>query len=183
MAQKCYTSGADFQLNSKALERYPDGTLRMEGAVYAFGLDDVADERGGIFAVGDTGLHVLEEGSPAPLSCDEHVFMPSGWLDADSFGFALCSGSTLVAANTFLFYFYAYWAVYIASAIALFFVCMEVFRSALSAFSGLMRLGTVVFRWAALASLIVSLTSIHRSSRRDGDSRYRLRLDALGQHS
>jgi hypothetical protein len=58
-------------------------------------------------------------------------------------------------------YFYAYWAVYISSAIALFFVCMEVFRSVLSPFSGLMRLGTVVFRWAALASLIVSLTSLH----------------------
>ena len=61
----------------------------------------------------------------------------------------------------FPLYFYAYWAVYIASAITLFFICMEVFRSVLSAFSGLMRLGTVVFRWAALASLIVSLTSIH----------------------
>ncbi len=61
----------------------------------------------------------------------------------------------------FPLYFYAYWAVYIASAVALFFVCMDVFRSALSAFSGLMRLGTVVFRWTALASLIVSLTSIH----------------------
>ena len=60
----------------------------------------------------------------------------------------------------FPLYFYAYWAVYIASAITLFFICMEVFRAALSAFSGLMRLGTVVFRWAALASLIVSLTSI-----------------------
>jgi hypothetical protein len=60
----------------------------------------------------------------------------------------------------FPLYFYAYWAVYIASAILLFFICMEVFRSVLSAFSGLMRLGTVVFRWAALASLIVSLTSI-----------------------
>jgi hypothetical protein len=61
----------------------------------------------------------------------------------------------------FPLYFYAYWAVYIASAITLFYICMEVFRSVLLAFSGLIRLGTVVFRWAALASLIVSLTSIH----------------------
>ncbi len=60
----------------------------------------------------------------------------------------------------FPLYFYAYWAVYIASAITLFFICMEVFGAALSSFSGLMRLGTVVFRWAALASLIVSLTSV-----------------------
>ena len=49
----------------------------------------------------------------------------------------------------FAFYFYTYWAVYIASAVLLFFVCVEVFRSALSAFSGLQRLGTVAFRWAA----------------------------------
>ncbi|MGO9776137.1 MAG: hypothetical protein ACLPM3_06070 [Terracidiphilus sp.] len=58
-------------------------------------------------------------------------------------------------------YFYFYWAVYIASAVLLFFVCIEVFRSALSAFSGLQRLGTVVFRWAALASVIVSLSTLN----------------------
>jgi hypothetical protein len=44
--------------------------------------------------------------------------------------------------------------------VLLFFVCIEVFRSALSAFSGLQRLGTVVFRWAALASVIVSLSTL-----------------------
>jgi len=57
-------------------------------------------------------------------------------------------------------YFFTYWAVYIASAILLFFVCMEVFRSALSAFSGLMRFGIVIFRWAVLASVIVTLSTI-----------------------
>jgi hypothetical protein len=57
-------------------------------------------------------------------------------------------------------YFYAYWAVYIASAALLFFVCIEVFRSALSAFSGLQRLGTVVFSWAALVSALVSLSTL-----------------------
>ncbi len=62
--------------------------------------------------------------------------------------------------NYYPLYFYAYWAVYIASAITLFFICIEVFRAALAAFSGLMRLGTVVFRWTALASLIISLTSL-----------------------
>jgi len=62
-------------------------------------------------------------------------------------------------------YFYAYWAVYIASAITLFFICMEVFRSVLSSFQGLMRLGTVAFRWAALASIIVSLNPISYAHR------------------
>jgi len=57
-------------------------------------------------------------------------------------------------------YFYCYWAVYIASAVLLFFVCTEVFRSALSAFSGIQRLGTVAFRWAALVSAILSLSTL-----------------------
>jgi hypothetical protein len=60
----------------------------------------------------------------------------------------------------FPFYFYPYWAVYIASAILLFFVTLEIFRSVLSPFSGLMRLGTVVFRWVALVSAVASLGSI-----------------------
>jgi hypothetical protein len=57
-------------------------------------------------------------------------------------------------------YFYLYWAVYIASAVILYFVCMEVFRSALSALPGLMRLGIVVFRWVFLASAIASFSTI-----------------------
>ena len=36
----------------------------------------------------------------------------------------------------FAIYFYVYWAVYIASAVLLYFICIEVFRSALSAFPG-----------------------------------------------
>jgi len=57
-------------------------------------------------------------------------------------------------------YFFTFWAVYIASAVLLFFICVEVFRSVLSAFSGLMNFGLVVFRWAALASTIVSFSSV-----------------------
>jgi len=57
-------------------------------------------------------------------------------------------------------YFYVYWAVYIASAVLLFFICIEVFRSALSAFSGIQKLGSVAFRWAALASVILSLSTL-----------------------
>jgi hypothetical protein len=57
-------------------------------------------------------------------------------------------------------YFYTSWAVYIASAVTLFFICQEVFRTALSSFAGLMRLGTIVFRWTTLVSLIVSLSSV-----------------------
>jgi hypothetical protein len=60
----------------------------------------------------------------------------------------------------YMYYFSVYWAVYIASAVLIFFVCQEVFRSALSGFSGLQRLGTIAFRWAALVSAFASLSTI-----------------------
>lgn len=60
-------------------------------------------------------------------------------------------------------YFFGYWGVYIASAIMLLFVCIEMFRSALSGFTGLMRFGTVIFRWAVVLCIISCLAtmSIH----------------------
>jgi hypothetical protein len=67
--------------------------------------------------------------------------------------------------HCFVIYFFVYWAVYIASAAILFFVCTEVFRSALAAFSGLMNFGLVVFRWAAFASLLVSFSTLSFSHR------------------
>lgn len=58
----------------------------------------------------------------------------------------------------FLSYFCIYWAAYLASAVLLFFICIEIFRSVLAGFPGLTRIGLLVFRWAALVSIIVSLT-------------------------
>lgn len=60
----------------------------------------------------------------------------------------------------FAAYFFTYWAVYLTSTALLFFVSLEVFRSALVGFSGLMRFGTVIFRWAAVVSIIISLSTI-----------------------
>lgn len=57
-------------------------------------------------------------------------------------------------------YFFTYWPVYMASAVVLYFVCMEVFRSALSSLPGLLKFGIVVFRWAALVSVIVTISSV-----------------------
>ena len=62
-------------------------------------------------------------------------------------------------------YFFSFYGVYIASAVILFFVSMEVFRSALSAFSGLMKFGLVIFRWAVLASVLVTFSTITYSHR------------------
>jgi hypothetical protein len=57
-------------------------------------------------------------------------------------------------------YFYAYWAVYLLSTVLLFFICMEIFRSALSALPGLMKIGVMVFRWVLLVSVLVTFSSI-----------------------
>jgi len=57
-------------------------------------------------------------------------------------------------------YFFTYWSVYMASALLLYFVCMEVFRSALSALPGLLKFGVVIFRWAVLVSAIVTISSV-----------------------
>jgi len=65
----------------------------------------------------------------------------------------------------FPIYFYLFWGVYVASAVFLFFICMEVFRSALSAFPALMKFGIVIFRWAVFASIIVSFSTISYSHR------------------
>jgi hypothetical protein len=63
-------------------------------------------------------------------------------------------------------YFFSYWGVYIVSAGILFFICIEVFRSALSPFAGLMKFGIVIFRWIILASVIVTFSTISFSSHR-----------------
>ncbi len=57
-------------------------------------------------------------------------------------------------------YFFGFFAAYLASAVLLFFICIEVFRSALAAFPGITKLAIVIFRWAAVVSVIVSLSSI-----------------------
>jgi hypothetical protein len=67
--------------------------------------------------------------------------------------------------NSFSWYFYVYYAVYILSSVLLFFVCSEVFQSALAAFAGLQRLGTMAFRWIALVSAIIGFSTISFSHR------------------
>lgn len=58
-------------------------------------------------------------------------------------------------------YFYLYWGSYFAGAIILYFIAVEVFRSAMSPFSGLVRFGTVIFRWAAVASLLIAVSALN----------------------
>ncbi|MGD0347934.1 MAG: hypothetical protein ABSA85_14325 [Terracidiphilus sp.] len=53
----------------------------------------------------------------------------------------------------------------LAAAVLLFFICIELFRSALAAFPGITKLAIVIFRWAAFVSAIVSLSSISYSNK------------------
>ena len=62
-------------------------------------------------------------------------------------------------------YFFVFWPDYIVSAVVLYFVCMEVFRSALSSLPGLLKFGLVIFRWAVLVSVIVTLSTITFANR------------------
>ena len=64
-----------------------------------------------------------------------------------------------------IFYFYGYFTMYVASAVLLYFICIEVFRSALAGFPGIMKIAIVVFRWAAVVAVIVSLTSVSYSTK------------------
>ncbi len=55
-------------------------------------------------------------------------------------------------------YFYTYWGVYIASAVLVYLVCVEVFRSVFASFPGLSRLGTVAFGWAAFVTVVLGIS-------------------------
>jgi len=57
-------------------------------------------------------------------------------------------------------YYFGFFVTYLATVVLLFFICIEVFRSALAAFPGITKLAIVIFRWAAVVSVIVSLSSI-----------------------
>lgn len=57
-------------------------------------------------------------------------------------------------------YFFGYFANYIASVMLLLVISLEIFRSALVAVPGLMRIGIVIFRWAIVVSLVLTFSSI-----------------------
>lgn len=57
-------------------------------------------------------------------------------------------------------YSFGFFGTYLAAVVLLFFICIEIFRAALAAFPGITKLAIVIFRWAAVVSVIVSLSSI-----------------------
>lgn len=57
-------------------------------------------------------------------------------------------------------YFYTNWITYLAGCVALFFALQELFVNMMAPLPGLKRLGLAAFRWAAAASLVLSLSSV-----------------------
>jgi hypothetical protein len=60
-------------------------------------------------------------------------------------------------------YSFSFFATYLAAVILLFFICIEVFRSALAAFPAITKLAIVIFRWAGIVCVVVSLSSVSYS--------------------
>lgn len=56
-------------------------------------------------------------------------------------------------------FFVVHWASYLISAGLLFMGCLDVYRQALAPLQGLVRVGNTIFRWAAVASILVTATT------------------------
>lgn len=91
------------------------------------------------------GAYLLVQVISSPLLCALLFF-----IFADNFKSKIIS----------IVYLSIYWATFIASIVLLFFICIEIFRSVLAGFPGLTRIGLLIFRWAALVSVIVSLALV-----------------------
>ncbi len=66
-----------------------------------------------------------------------------------------------VAVNIhFEVYFYSFWIAYFSSAVAIFFVIHEIFKSAMQPVPGLRRLGLLAFRWVSVVSIVVSVGAV-----------------------
>jgi hypothetical protein len=57
-------------------------------------------------------------------------------------------------------YFVVYWASCLLCAALLFMSCLDVYREAMAPLPGLARMGTTVFSWAAIASVVVTATTL-----------------------
>jgi hypothetical protein len=56
-------------------------------------------------------------------------------------------------------FFVVHWASFLLGSVLLFLGCLDVYRQALKPLQGLMRMGTSIFRWAAVASILVTATT------------------------
>ncbi len=71
------------------------------------------------------------------------------------FGPQIASDDTYLKVN-----FVVHWGSYLLSAGLLFMSCLDVYRQALAPLQGLVRMGTTLFRWAAIASVVVVVPTL-----------------------
>ena len=77
----------------------------------------------------------------------------------------LLYGPLLATPETYTkIYFVVYWISYLISTSLLFLGCLDVYRQAMVPLPGLTRMGTTLFRWAAVASVLVTATTLTATS-------------------
>ena len=61
------------------------------------------------------------------------------------------------------YYFVVFWMAYLICAVFVYFICAEIFRAAMANYSGLAKMGMIIFRWVALVAglICISNASIH----------------------
>src|SRR3984885_14031993 len=64
------------------------------------------------------------------------------------------------AATAYAWYFYTYWATYVAGAVVVFLVIQEMFQSSMDPSPGLKWLGTISFRWVACISFVAASAAL-----------------------
>ena len=80
-------------------------------------------------------------------------------------------------------YFYTYWASYVAGAIAVFLVIQELFCTSMEPFAGLKWLGTVSFRWVACISFVAASAALLTPGNRGGNFALALTAQAMRAES
>jgi hypothetical protein len=72
----------------------------------------------------------------------------------------LLYGPLLASPSTYTkIYFVVWWASYLALTALLFLGCLDAYRQAMAPLPGLARMGTTIFRWAAVASILITATT------------------------
>ena len=67
---------------------------------------------------------------------------------------------TIDSATAYAWYFYTYWASYVAGAVVVFLVIQELFQFSMEPFPGLKWLGTISFRWVACISFVAASAAL-----------------------
>ena len=105
-------------------------------------------------------IFFLKSGMSKRFPAMMDLFGPAGWLRGGPGDHPQPSPLVSIE-NTVQYsvYFYTYWSVYTLSAITIFFVIQEIFCHVTEPVPGIRRFGLLAFRWVAIISVIISVSS------------------------